>query len=154
MGPQTSKEEFRDLYYQVYKLRRIPGFPPWGPEWMEKLPAQIVSSLTDGLGKKGGKPLRGLQEPGLADVQPPRSKTPGGLGGTLPLNVTSPHYCSSLGGGDRKAEPVCHLRPAGLPCPLSESGPLKKKITWTKQEAPQGWAGGESFPFFEYSPPW
>ena len=25
VGPQTSKEEFRDLYYQVYKLRRLPG---------------------------------------------------------------------------------------------------------------------------------
>ena len=23
--PQTSKEEFRTLYYEVYKLRRLPG---------------------------------------------------------------------------------------------------------------------------------
>ena len=27
-------------------------------------------------GAEGGKPLQGLQEPGPADVQPPRSKTP------------------------------------------------------------------------------
>ena len=75
VGPQTSKEGFRHLYYQVYKLRRLPGSPPWGPEWMEKLATEIVSSLKDCLRWKGGKPLQGLQEPGLADVQPPRSKT-------------------------------------------------------------------------------
>ena len=32
VGPQTSKEKFRDLYYQVYKLRRLPGSPLWGLE--------------------------------------------------------------------------------------------------------------------------
>ena len=76
MGPKTSKEEFRDLYYQVYKLRRLPGSPLWELEQMEKMEAKIVSSLKDCLGQKGGKPLQGLQEPGPADVQPPRSKTP------------------------------------------------------------------------------
>ena len=29
VGPQTSKEESRALYYEVYKLRRLPGSPPW-----------------------------------------------------------------------------------------------------------------------------
>ena len=76
VGPQTSKEEFRDLFYQVYKLSRLPGSPPWGLEQMEKLATEIVSSLKDHLGWKEGKPLQGLEEPGLTDIQPPRSKTP------------------------------------------------------------------------------
>ena len=76
VAPQTSKEEFRDLYYQVYKLRRLAGSPLWGLEWMEKLAAEIVSSLKDHLGQKEGRPLWGLEEPGHADIQPPRSKTP------------------------------------------------------------------------------
>ena len=32
IGPQTSKEEFRALYYEVYKLRRLPGSPLGEPE--------------------------------------------------------------------------------------------------------------------------
>ena len=43
---------------------------------MEELATEIVSSLKDCLGWKKGKPLQGIEEPGLADVQPPRSKTP------------------------------------------------------------------------------
>ena len=74
--PQTRRKEFRDLYYEVYKLRSLQGSPLWGLEWIKKLAAKMVSSLKDLLGWKGGKPLWGLQEPGLADVQPPRSKTP------------------------------------------------------------------------------
>ena len=57
VGPQTSKEEFRALYYEVYKLRRLPGSPLWGLEQMEELATEIVSSLKDHLGQKGGKPL-------------------------------------------------------------------------------------------------
>ena len=30
--PQNSKEEFRALYYEVYKLRRLPGSPLGEPE--------------------------------------------------------------------------------------------------------------------------
>ena len=76
VGPQTSKEEFRALYYKVYKLRRLLGSPPWELEWMEELAAKIVSSLKDHLGWKGGESLQRIKEPGLADIQPPRSKTP------------------------------------------------------------------------------
>ena len=75
VGPQTSNEEFRTLYYEVYKLRRLPGSPPWGLEWMEELATEIVSSLKDCLGQQEDRPLWGIEEPGLADVQPPRSKT-------------------------------------------------------------------------------
>ena len=32
LGSQTSKEEFRTLYYEVYKLRRLPGSPLGEPE--------------------------------------------------------------------------------------------------------------------------
>ena len=31
VGLQTSEEDFRALYYKVYKLRRLPGSPLWGP---------------------------------------------------------------------------------------------------------------------------
>ena len=30
VGPQTNEEDFRTLYYEVYKLRRLPGSPLWG----------------------------------------------------------------------------------------------------------------------------
>ena len=30
VGPQTSKEEFRDLYYQVYKLQEATRVPTMG----------------------------------------------------------------------------------------------------------------------------
>ena len=43
---------------------------------MEKLAAEIVSSLKDCLGQKEGKPLQGIEESGPADIQRPRSKTP------------------------------------------------------------------------------
>ena len=76
VGPQTSKEEFRALYYEVYKLRRLPGSPPWELEWMEELATKIVSSLKDHLGQKGDEPLWRMEELGPADVQSPRSKTP------------------------------------------------------------------------------
>ena len=39
VGPQTSKEEFRALYYEVYKLRGLPGSPLWELKWMEELVA-------------------------------------------------------------------------------------------------------------------
>ena len=32
VGPQTSKEEFKALYYKVFKLRRLPGSPLGEPE--------------------------------------------------------------------------------------------------------------------------
>ena len=78
VGPKTSKEEFRALYNEVNTLRRLSGSSPWELEWMEELAAEIVSSLKDHLGWKGDEPLQRMEEPGLADVQPPRRKPPGG----------------------------------------------------------------------------
>ena len=43
---------------------------------MEELATEIVSSLKDCLEWKGGEPLQSMEEPGLADVWPSRSKTP------------------------------------------------------------------------------
>ena len=76
VGPQTSKEEFRALYYEVYKLRRLPGSPLGELEQIEELTAEIVSSLKDCLGWKAVEPSQRMEEPGLTDIWPPRRKTP------------------------------------------------------------------------------
>ena len=88
VGPQTSKEEFRALYYEVYKLRRLPASPLWGLQWMEELATEMVSFLKDCLGQKKGKSPQGIEEPGPADIWPPRSKPLGGRGGTFLLRGT------------------------------------------------------------------
>ena len=76
VGPQTSREEIRDMYYKVYKLQRLPGSPPCGLEWTEELVSDVVSSLKDCLRHKGGQPSTGLGESKPADAWPPQSKTP------------------------------------------------------------------------------
>ena len=43
---------------------------------MEELATEILSSIKDHMGQKEGKSLQGIEEPGLADIWPPRSKTP------------------------------------------------------------------------------
>ena len=70
VGLQTSREEIRDLYYQMYKLRRLPGSPLCGPEWMEELVEDVVSSLKNCLRWKEGQPPRGTEESELADAWP------------------------------------------------------------------------------------
>ena len=76
VGPQTSREEFKALYYEVYKLWRLLGSPQGEPEWIEELIAEVVSSLEDCLGWKGGKAPQTMEEPDPVNVQPLRSKTP------------------------------------------------------------------------------
>ena len=73
---RTSREEFKALYYEVYKLHRLPGSPLGEPEWIEELTAEVVSTLEDHLGQKGGKPPQMMEEPGPTNVQAPMSKTP------------------------------------------------------------------------------
>ena len=46
-GYQTSSKEIRDLYHQVYALKRLPGPPPCGPERAQKITKDIMSSLKD-----------------------------------------------------------------------------------------------------------
>ena len=43
VGHQMKKKEIESLYYEVYKLWRLPGSPPGEPELM----AEVVSSLED-----------------------------------------------------------------------------------------------------------
>ena len=77
VGPQTSREDFKSLYYELYKLQRLPGSPLREPEWIEEVILEVVSSLEDHLGQKGGKPPWMMMEPDPIDIWPPRSKTPG-----------------------------------------------------------------------------
>ena len=52
---QTIREEFKSLYYEVYKLWRLLGSPPGEPELIE----EVVASLEDHQGQeRGGMPLR------------------------------------------------------------------------------------------------
>ena len=76
VGPQTSREEFKSLYFKVYKLWRLLGSPPGELEWIKKLVVEVVSSLEDYLGQKGGKPPQTMEEPDLVNIWPRRSKTP------------------------------------------------------------------------------
>ena len=154
--PQTSKEEFRDLYYQVYNLRRLPGSPPWGLEWIGKMATEIVSSLKDCLGQKEGKPLWGLEEPGLADMQPPRSKTP-----RRGRRETSAKR-------DLAEAREAHQRALATTATLEEKiERLSQSITWGQPDVhahswshdhQRRWSQGQNrryhpAPFFQYSPP-
>ena len=51
VGPQTSREEIKSLYYEVYKLQRLPGSPLGELE----LVAEVVSLLEDCWGGGGAK---------------------------------------------------------------------------------------------------
>ena len=58
IGPQTSREEFKSLYYEVYKLWRLLVSPPREPELM----AEVVPSLEDCHGwEMGSTTDRGAQ---------------------------------------------------------------------------------------------
>ena len=86
VGPQTSREEFKSLYYEVYKLQRLLGSPPGEPELM----TEVVSSLEDCLGWKGGKLLQVMEETDPINVWPLRSKTPRRGGGMPPWKGALP----------------------------------------------------------------
>ena len=47
-GPRLNRREIESLYYEVYKLQRLPGSPPGEPELM----AEVVSSLEDCQGQE------------------------------------------------------------------------------------------------------
>ena len=76
VGPWTSREELKSLYYEVYKFQRLPGSPQGEPEQIEELVAEVVSSLEDHLGQKEGKPHQMMEKPDPVNIRPPRSKTP------------------------------------------------------------------------------
>ena len=72
VGPQTSRKEIESLYYEVYKLQRLPGSPPRDPELM----AEVVSSLEDHQEQEWRETPHTSGEPNSTDVWPPRSRTP------------------------------------------------------------------------------
>ena len=57
VGYQTTREKIRDLYHQVYKLRRLLGSPSCGPEQVQELTRDVVSSLKNHLRWRGHKEL-------------------------------------------------------------------------------------------------
>ena len=67
-GPAGKKSD-------TYIIRCINSGGYQGLEWMEELTGNVVSSLKECLRWKEGKQSGGPEEPGLADVQPSRSKT-------------------------------------------------------------------------------
>ena len=72
VGPQTSREEFESLYYEVYKLWRLPESPPREAE----LIAEVVYSLEDCQGQERSEAPQMTGEPHLTDAWPQRSWTP------------------------------------------------------------------------------
>ena len=70
VGYQSTREEIQDLYYQVYKLRRLTGSPLCRPEQVCKLTRDVVASLKKHLWQTGGKQPRGCKEPEPADTCP------------------------------------------------------------------------------------
>ena len=163
VGPQTSREEFRDLYYQVYKLRRLPGSPSWGLEWIEKLTARVVPSLKDHLRQKEDKPLQGLEDPGLADIQPSRSKTPRrGRRGTSAerdlAKVREAHQraLATAAAWEEKIERLSQSNTWGQldTCAHSQSHDCwrRRSSRWSRRHY-RAWPEESHASFFEYSPP-
>ena len=72
VGPQTSRAEFESLYYEVYKLQRLPG----SPARELGLVAEVVASLEDHQGQKRNKMPQTTGELNPTEVWHPRSRTP------------------------------------------------------------------------------
>ena len=72
VGPRTSREEFESLYYEVYKLWRLPGSPPREPG----LVAEVVASLEDCQGWVRGEMPQATGEFNPTEVWSTRSRTP------------------------------------------------------------------------------
>ena len=53
VGYWTSRKEIKDLYYEVYLLRRLPSLPPCRPNQMEEAVKDILSSLRSCLQRQG-----------------------------------------------------------------------------------------------------
>ena len=75
VGYQTTREEIRDLYHQVYKLRRLPESLLCGPEQVHELTRDVMSSLKSHLRQRGDKQPRGCEEPEPTDTHLPQDKT-------------------------------------------------------------------------------
>ena len=128
VGPHTSREEFKSLYYEVYKLQRLLGSPPGEPE----LVAEVLFSLEDHWGGKGAKYHRWEKNPiqlmSSPKEQDPQEGEEGCLHGKEPLwGERGPSegtgYGSHLGRRNRVAEPPPHEEPIGGLRPFPKQGP-------------------------------
>ena len=88
VGYQTSQKEIRDLYHEVYLLRRLPALPPSGSQWREEAIQDILSSLRSCFGDEAALPFWRRTNGGL--LQPPHGQyaiqnpDPGPRGETTP----------------------------------------------------------------------
>ena len=88
VGPETSKEELQELYLEVYKLHRLPGFPPGEPALLE----EVLSSLKDQQGQRGERASAATARPHPEDPHSLRSGTPRREKGTAQWRGVWPLY--------------------------------------------------------------
>ena len=72
VGPETTKEELLEIYLEVYKLHRLPGFPPGEPAILE----EVLSSLPDHQGCEEEKAPAATVQPYPEGPHSFRSSTP------------------------------------------------------------------------------
>ena len=164
VGPQTSREELKSLYYEVYKLQRLPGSPPGEPEWIEELTAEVVFSLEDHLQWKGGEPPWMMEEPGPIDIWSPRSKTPRrgrrdtsverGLAEVMEAHQRALATAATL---EEEIEKLSQSITRGWLEACAHSGrqdPCRRGSRGWKRRHCQVWLEESHAPYFIYHPPW
>ena len=150
VGPHTSRDEIRDLYHQVYKLQRLPGSLPCGPNQTCELARDVVSSLKNPPEAERGKPLWGQESQNLPTLSHHEARPhlcqekPQWAEGGLLKGPSS--YCH-LRGEDWEVELVCHQRPTECPCPFPELRLLEEKVPGVEQEGLQDLTRGQPHPF-------
>ena len=70
VGYQSTREEISGLYHQVYKLMRLPGSPPCGPEQVYKLMRDVGVLLEKPPTTEGGKQPREYEESQPTNTHP------------------------------------------------------------------------------------
>ena len=140
VGPQTCREEFKSLYYEVYKLQRLPRSSPREPE----LVAEVLSSLEYHLGWKGAKCHRWWENPiklmSSPKEQDPQEREERCLHGKEPCwDKRSPlegsGYGSHIGRRNGVAKLPPHQQLVGVLGPLQKPGSLQMEIQGMEEEA-------------------
>ena len=54
VGFRTTREEIREIYNEVYQLKKLPGPSPYWPEQMEALDQEICTSLEEQMWRRQG----------------------------------------------------------------------------------------------------
>ena len=88
VGPETSEEELQELYLEVYKLHRLPGYPPGETALLE----EVVSSLKDHQGRKEERTSAPQQGPSQLTPNPQEAEPPGRERGTARWRGVWPPY--------------------------------------------------------------